>query len=259
MRPAPSLSLPTVTLCAASSVNVPATIKALRHCLNAATFADCLFFTDDRFEAADPGITTMTIERLRSSADYSRFILQELVDHVQTDHVLIVQWDGFILNAAAWQDDFLTFDYIGAPWPQFGDGHDVGNGGFSLRSKRLLEACRLLPFAAGEPEDVAICRTNRPWLEEEHGICFAPRAVADRFAYERTAPNGRVFGFHGVFNLTEAVDSDNFWTTYQTLDERRSVFTDFVAISGQLRASRHGTVRRLRLAMDYLLSLLRHR
>ena len=39
-----------------------------------------------------------------------------------------------------------TIDYIGAPWPHFRDGHNVGNGGFSLRSRRLLEACRELPF-----------------------------------------------------------------------------------------------------------------
>ena len=69
-------------------------------------------------------------------------MLQELHDHISTAHALCIQWDGYVLNAQAWDASFLDYDYIGSVWPQFGDGHRVGNGGFSLRSKRLLEAWR---------------------------------------------------------------------------------------------------------------------
>jgi hypothetical protein len=141
------LTLPTATLCAATSVNLPATLEALRRCLGHASFAECFFFTDDRFEIDDSAIRMNSVERMRSSSAYSRFMLQDLADHVKTDHVLVVQWDGFILDADAWDDRFLEFDYIGAPWPHFGDDHDVGNGGFSLRSRRLLEACRATALA----------------------------------------------------------------------------------------------------------------
>src|SRR6185503_18873241 len=115
-----------------------------------------------------------------------------------------VQWDGFVIDAGSWREQFLEFDYIGAPWLQFADGYDVGNGGFSLRSRRLLEACAGADFIPSHPEDVAICRTNRPMLEKMHGIRFADAQLAETFAFERTAPRPS-FGFHGAFNLAPTV------------------------------------------------------
>jgi hypothetical protein len=106
------------------------------------------------------------IAPLRSSAAYSDFLLTGLVDHVDTTHCLVAQWDGHLLDAERWQDAFLDYDYIGASWPQFDDGHDVGNGGFSLRTRRLMDLCRDPAFVPAHPEDVAIGRTNRAWLEE---------------------------------------------------------------------------------------------
>ena len=51
-----------------------------------------------------------------------------------------------MLDGAAWRPEFLDYDYIGAVWPHVLDKYNVGNGGFSLRSKALLEACRALPM-----------------------------------------------------------------------------------------------------------------
>ena len=244
------LELPTVTLCAASSVNVPATLAALRSCLNQADFAECLLFTDAAELAADPAIRLVPIARLNSSQDYSRFILRELVDHIRTDYCLIVQWDGFILDAGQWRADFLEFDYIGAPWPQFSDGHDVGNGGFSLRSRKLLEACRDPSFREEHPEDIAVCRTNRDFLESRHGIRFADRSTAGHFSVERSAPASPTFGFHGIFNMSNALGGDRFWQIYSTLDDRRTAFTDYGLLMRQLGRGRDPTARRARLTWD---------
>jgi hypothetical protein len=244
------LKLPTVTLCAASSVNVSATFAALRACLDQAEFAECLFFTDAAGVAADPAIRTVPIARLSSSGDYSNFVLRELAGHIRTDHCLIVQWDGFILDALQWTPDFLGYDYIGAPWPQFSNGHDVGNGGFSLRSRRLLQACRDPSFREGHPEDIAICRTNRSLLESEHGIRFADRSTARQFAFERTAPSSPTFGFHGIFNISDALGPDRFWEIYSALDDRRTAFTDYGLLMRQLGRGRDPTARRARLTWD---------
>ena len=244
------LELPAVTLCAVSSVNLPATLAALRSCLDQADFAECLLLTDAAGLEADPAIRIVPIGRLNSSQEYSKFILRKLADHIRTDHCLIVQWDGFILDARQWTPDFLEFDYIGAPWPQFSDGHDVGNGGFSLRSRKLLEACRDPLFREGHPEDIAICRTNRALLEAEHGIRFADRLTADRFAVERTVPNGPTFGFHGIFNMSEALGPDRFWQTYLTLDDRRTAFTDYGLLMWQLGRGQDSMSRRARLTWD---------
>ncbi|MFM7028736.1 MAG: hypothetical protein ACKOXK_08700 [Chakrabartia sp.] len=50
------------------------------------------------------------------------------------------------------------------------------------------------------PEDICICHTNRPLLEQRYGIRFAPLDVAARFSFER-GPSGPSLGFHGLFNF----------------------------------------------------------
>ena len=225
------LYLPDVTLCAATCVNVPATIEAMERCLAVARFGRVLLFTDDKSDRPTAGVERIAIRPLTSSRDYSRFVLQDMVDWVETSHCLIVQWDGFILNAESWSADFLDCDYIGAPWPQFRDGHDVGNGGFSLRSRRLMEACRDPRFIdTGQAEDVVIGRANRSWLEQELDLRFADRALASRFSFERDRTVAAPFGFHGVFNLPEAIGADEFWHLYRGLDDTGTVWIDFAPL-----------------------------
>jgi hypothetical protein len=107
--------------------------------------------------------------------------------------VLVVQHDGFIVRPESWDRKFLQYDYIGAPW----DNGIVGNGGFSLRSKRLLDVLAemrdLLTWP--HPEDGALCCTYRDELESR-GILFAPTDVARRFSVEDEAYQNS-FGLHG--------------------------------------------------------------
>nr|KIS29580.1 hypothetical protein TQ38_27555 [Novosphingobium sp. P6W] len=219
--------MPQVTLCAASSVNVAATIKALERCMDKARFGAALLFTDDCTAALPPTVRRVEIAPLHSSAQYSRFMLGELAPWITTSHCLVVQWDGFIVNPHLWDTRFLDYDYIGASWPQFADGHDVGNGGFSLRSRRLLDACLAQGFRYdGEAEDLAICRTNRKMLEIDHAIRFADRETADSFSAERRGAVSCAFGFHGAFNLIEAVGVSAFQETYRKLDHRATLRID---------------------------------
>ena len=248
----PRIDLPTVTLCAATSVNVEATIAALRACLASVNFGDCVLLTDVVVEQEHSGIRVVPIKRLGSSRDYSLFILHGLADHIRSPHCLIVQWDGFVLDASKWNPAFLDYDYIGALWPQFDDAHAVGNGGFSLRSRKLLEACRDPAFVVGHPEDLAICRVNRPMLESRFGIRFADRRTAGEFAYERTATDGRAFGFHGIFNMIPAIGPERFWTSYSSLDDPTTAFVDYRTLMRQLGSGRHALWRRLRLTADWL-------
>lgn len=224
------LSLPQVTLCAASSVNLAATIRALEICMAQVDFADVLLCTDSasitKLGPVPAPIRVVQVAPMLSSAAYSSFILEKLVDHVQSSHCLVVQWDGHIIDAGRWTPDFLDHDYIGASWPQFDDGHNVGNGGFSLRSRRLMQACRQPDFIAHHPEDLAIGRTNRAMLEAR-GLRFAPRQVADRFAAERAGEPDCSFGYHGVFLMPRVLGVEGFWSAYLTLDERSSLRPDF--------------------------------
>ena len=246
------LALPTVTLCAVTSVNFPATLAALEACLDQVEFAEALLLTDAEAAPAPSDIRVVPIPRIASVAAYSRFMLQDLADHVNSPHCLVVQWDGFVLDALQWDAGFLDCDYVGAPWPQFDDGRDVGNGGFSLRSRRLLEACRDPRFRHGGAEDVAICRVNRTLLEEEHGLRFANRATAARFAFERSAPPGPTFGFHGVFNMMKTVGPERFWELYLSLDDPATAFVDYRSLMSQLGQGRSALSRRARLTADRL-------
>lgn len=246
------VDLSSVTLCAATSVNIDATVAALASCLDKADFADCILLTHARLPHCDPRIRVVPMARLNSSRDYSEFMLKGLVDHVRSSHCLVVQWDGFLLDAACWDPDFLAYDYIGAPWPQFGDDHDVGNGGFSLRSRKLLKACRDAYFPVNHPEDIAICRLNRALLEGQFGLRFADRATAERFAFERSSPRGATFGFHGIFNMMAVVGPERFWELYASLDDASTAFVDYRALMRQLRQGRHVWSRRLSLTAHWL-------
>ena len=249
--PAERLALPQVTLCAASSVNVEATLRALEASVAQIDFAACKLFTDAPIKPGHPAISIVPISRLASSVAYSEFLLSQMVDHVDTSHCLVAQWDGYVLDAARWQPEFLNYDYIGASWPQFDDGHDVGNGGFSLRSRRLMEACRDPQFKALHPEDIAIGRTNRSWLEGR-GMRFAASELADLFATERRGDLQTSFGYHGVWNMPRAIGIEAFWRVYRELDDRSTVGHDFSSILNDVRHGRGGQLRMARMIADHI-------
>lgn len=253
------LALPQVTLCAASSVNIAATIRALEVSLAQIDFAACKLFTDSSIKPDHPDITVVQIPRLTSSRAYSDFILSRMVDHIETEYCLVVQWDGHVKDVGRWHPDFLNYDYIGASWPQFNDGHDVGNGGFSLRSRRLMELCRDPAFCAHPVEDIAIGRINRDWLERL-GVQFAPRATADLFSTERAGDSTRSFGYHGAWLMPQTIGVDAFWDVYRNLDDPSTIQHDFSAIFKQLIKGRGGWKRALRLTIDNLVrrALPRH-
>jgi hypothetical protein len=151
-------------------------------------------------------VEVVAIEPLRSGADYSHFVMRRLPAHVDSSHVLITQWDGFVVDPEAWSDEFLAYDYLGAVWPEQPASRAVGNGGFSLRSRRFLAAGLDRRITDEHPEDQVLCRTWRDHLEREHGVHFAPAALARRFAFENEAPQGPTFGFHGPYNLPRFMD-----------------------------------------------------
>ena len=243
------LYLPQVTLCAVTSVNVAATVRALEVSLDQIRFGACKLLTDAKVRPAHPEIEVVPIGPLGSSADYSDFLLASLPDHVATSHCLVVQWDGHVLDARRWQASFLDYDYIGASWPQFDDGRDVGNGGFSLRTRKLMELCRDPAFVQVHPEDVAIGRTNRAWLEEQ-GMRFAPRDMADAFAAERRGDPQQTFGYHGVWNMPSAIGLEAFWDVYRLLDERGTLQRDFGSLLRDVATGPSGMAHAARMIVD---------
>ena len=167
-------------------------------------FDRVLFFTNRPFDL--PGIETRVIADIGSIADYSRFMIRELGRHIETPHALVVQYDGYVLNGKCWDARFAGYDYVGAPWGEADGGRSVGNGGFSLRSRKLLDALRDPRIAELVPEDIAICKTYRRLLENEYGIRFAPPELAELFSFESLTPPGPTFGFHGISHMVRVLE-----------------------------------------------------
>jgi tetratricopeptide (TPR) repeat protein len=207
MTTSPTLELHGVTLCCVDTRNHALALRALAKSRQDIRFGRTLLLTHAVPEgvAVPAGIEIVAIPDVPSRDAYSELVLKSLLPCIATAHVLLVQWDGYVVNPAAWEPAFLECDYIGAKWFWAEAGKRVGNGGFSLRSRKLLEALQDPRIHLVDNEDVTIGRDFRPLLEAEHGIRFADEALADRFSFEAAYPIGMPFGFHGLFNFCRTV------------------------------------------------------
>jgi hypothetical protein len=147
--------------------------------------------------------------------------MHSLYSFINTDYCLIVQEDGWVLNGENFKSDYYKYDYIGAPchaaivgdtlhfqysWIDKPQRIVIQNGGFSLRSKRFLQAPNKYGLthipaqnASLWNEDVQLTGIYRPVLEV-YGLRFAPESVAKQFAIEYLAP-----GFHDDLRFSDLV------------------------------------------------------
>ena len=206
--------LPTVTLLGIDCVNLERLEMAMEICQKDLEFGAV------KILSSLPGENSalVKIPAINSTAEYSVFVINELHKYVDTPYVLIVQYDGFVLAPEAWKDEFLEYDYIGSPWlvadwsvekfdfpPELVGQFVVGNGGFSLRSKKLLSLTAELAQAGEiprqDPEDVALCVWYRALLEGR-GAKFAPVSLAKEFSFEGESLDSYAWdgqlGFHGL-------------------------------------------------------------
>jgi hypothetical protein len=195
------IELPELTLACVDTRTPDLALAAIERCRAQILFGAAVLVTEPALVPKPPPGLRLAAATIDSTAAYSTFMLRGLLPLVQSSHALVVQWDGYVLDATRWERGFLDWDYIGAPLRGESGKRAVGNGGFSLRSRRLLAALQDPSFTPRHPEDLCICHDHRERLEREFGIRFAPADVASRFAYERVAPSGPTFGFHGLFNL----------------------------------------------------------
>jgi SAM-dependent methyltransferase len=186
------------------------TMMAVLHSVRSIPFKNVKFFIPEDCDFFLEGIDIVPIPAM-SYDEYGKFILTGLADHIETPHCLTIQDDGFIVNPNMWEDEFLDYDYMGALWRGRGDPKTWvnGNGGFSLRSKRLLDEVKLLyeEIHGDEPpkpnhrkgffvEDQWICKYHRKEIESR-GIAFAPVEMCQDFSVEFEHQNEKTFGFHG--------------------------------------------------------------
>jgi hypothetical protein len=151
-------------------------------------------------------------ESIRDINDWNKKIIYDLHRYVDTDFAMLIHADGYVTNPDAWDDEFLAYDYVGAPWPLPTDDYSyrdergnlvrVGNS-VSLRSTKLMRAVATRPWRSyygNTNEDGFITCHNRVWLEEQ-GCRFAPLELAARFSKEHEIPENQgveTFAFHTI-------------------------------------------------------------
>lgn len=145
---------------------------------------------------------------------WNKAMVYDLTDYVDTDYALVIHHDGYVINPQLWNNDWLNYDFIGAPWPlptddfSFRDVNGViqrvGNS-VGLRSKRLLELPKDLnmPWQSfhGFYNEDGYISVNMRHVFEKHGCKFAPLNVAVHFSKEHDIPENQglsTFMFHSL-------------------------------------------------------------
>ena len=205
-----------VTLLAVSSIEIDHAQDSLKISSYEIEFASIKFLTSKKPKINFPEIEYIEIPEIDING-YNKIMINDLHKYFDTSHCLIVQSDSFVVNPNEWTNEFLKYDYIGAPWTKTINPkknlqidlkkNRVGNGGFSLRSKKLAEATKNINLSELNlpliTEDVVTCH----YLYEDlikKDISFAPIELASKFSVEHVETNkefgigpGNVFGFHG--------------------------------------------------------------
>ena len=231
------IELDQVTLLCISSVNLNNTIYALWRSSRRIKFAEIKLIGNIPPKKMPKWLTFEKAENniLSSINDYSHYCIYSLHKHVKTLFCLKIHADGYVINHRKWKDEFLNWDYIGAPWQisneryidPFGVHQRVGNGGFNLRSKKVIDLPNNVNVvwdinnsdfykhmgANSFNEDGNICVHNRH-IFEAHGVKFAPLSVALNFSVEQKVPEytgEKTFGFHKTLPTKKIYLLDKLW------------------------------------------------
>lgn len=214
------IKLDNVTLFVLTSVDFEAHIRSLLFSMSRISFNEVLFISHEKPKNLPDKITWKKCDKMSNMKEWNYSCIYDLYKYIKTSHCLFTHDDSWVINPDVWEDSWLEYDYIGAPWPisetayidPFGNHQRVGNGGFSLRSKKLLEVplnhqvdfeVNVGDFykhmnAGLYNEDGNICVHNRH-IFEKAGCKFAPVEIAAKFSHEAWCPEIEgitPFGFH---------------------------------------------------------------
>jgi hypothetical protein len=194
--------LTNIDLISVNCVNPEDSVKALIHSSKQITFGSTKLLSHYRPKNLPDYIEYIEIAK-QTYETMNWFHLNTLPKYISNEYMLSIQDDGFIINPHLWEDIFLDYDYIGAPWPT---GHEwcrinrVGNGGFVLKSKKFLNLEESIPYT-DKNNDVLVTNTYYDYFRQR-GCKYASVEVAARFSLEHAVPEceynlDNTFGFHG--------------------------------------------------------------
>lgn len=186
------------------------TRRVITDCVSKVNFGEVLVYTDDFDKIGLDGVRYIRCDDFPNKKLAGQFYYAHAMLGVHTDFALMLEWDAGIYDASKWRPEFFNYDYIGAPWPTSPHEHnrlDVGNGGFTLMSKRLGHfACDNVSRFPVDT-DWTFCRMQRHNFEAA-GFKWPGRDLASFFSWELGPRNPEHFGFHGAFNWEGCLTHD---------------------------------------------------
>lgn len=209
--------LKNITLLSLNCVDPIQSVKALLYSSREIEFAKLILISDRKPENLPSNIEFVKTN-LNTHAGSSVFTYTELPKIIDTDFFIGIHDDGFIINPHLWDDNFLNYDYIGAPWKNYNQINRVGNGGFVLKSKKFVELTKNLK-PLGKHEDGELTNNYYHYFIS-NGCKYAPIEVAMKFSLESKIPEceynlNNCFGFHGRGNPIDVSVHDGEYHQFQ--------------------------------------------
>ena len=195
-----------ISLVCVDCVSAQDAIKSMIKSMKLVRFEKNILFTSKldsmKISCGKEGIIEIiNIHPINNMTEYCYFVMKELGTYIKDEfsHILLVQSDSWVEKPEIWAEEFLQYDYLGAPLIAHYNTV-VQNGGFSLRSKKLCKFLSESPEILDFQDDVSICETYRNLLIY-NGFKFAPKKLAEKFSREGSLGdiNG-TFGQHSCGN-----------------------------------------------------------
>lgn len=210
-----NIQLSDVTLLTVTSIEIEKAIKALEKSREKIDFGVVKLVSHEKPDNLPGDIVFKKCQPINNATTYSAIVFNRLTEYVDTEYCLLIQYDSWVIHPELWDDNWFKYDYIGAPWQYKEDAYicydtgehvRVGNGGFSLRSKKVMSTpwvyqLPLLQEQGWYNEDGNICVYHRKKMLHL-GIKYAPLEIATKFSYENPVPENiglKTFGFHKNF------------------------------------------------------------
>lgn len=148
----------------------------------------------ERFLPKDTPVYWIKNEPINSMRDYNKLMLSKrLWRNLNAERVLVFQHDSIILKPGI--EEFLEWDYIGAPW-KFQDWG--GNGGLSIRNpKTMMEIIDKGNWDGQLNEDVFISNEMYKSRGTYFQMNLAPREECEKFSVESVYKLGTL-GAHAI-------------------------------------------------------------
>jgi len=211
------LNLKNITLLSYNCVDPIQSVKALLYSSKNIDFAEIILVSHEKPEKLPSDISFIKIEKT-THKEASEFTYKMLHKIIKTDYMLGIHDDGFVINPHLWRNEFLDYDYIGAPWKQEKRINRVGNGGFVLKSNKFIQLTQYLPYA-NTNEDGELTNLYYDYFTA-NGCQYAPLLLAARFSLESRIPEceynlNNCFGFHGKGDPKNVDVHDGFYHQFQ--------------------------------------------